>query len=179
MDGAVLAVDQAALGPLFAQLQRRPAVAAIDERRVAIRNFYDSMAETILTFTLITTAFGSVITVGVVYSTARTALSERSRDLASLRVLGFTIGEVGYLLLGELALLAVLAVPLGYALGHALVALLIRGFDSDLFRIPDYVSPATYGMAGLVSLATASVTGLLIGDRVRRLDLVGVLKARD
>jgi putative ABC transport system permease protein len=179
MDGAVLAVDQAALGRLFAQLQRRPAVAAIDERRVAIRNFYDSMAETILTFTLITTAFGSVITVGVVYSTARTALSERSRDLASLRVLGFTIGEVGYLLLGELALLAVLAVPLGYALGHALVALLIRGFDSDLFRIPDYVSPATYGMAGLVSLATASVTGLLIGDRVRRLDLVGVLKARD
>jgi putative ABC transport system permease protein len=179
LDGAVLAVDKASLATLFAELQRRPAVAAIDERRIAIRNFYDSMAETILTFTLITTAFGVIITVGVVYSSARVALSERSRDLASLRVLGFTTAEVGYLLLGELALLTVLAVPLGFALGHALVALLVLGFDSDLFRIPNYVSPATYGIAGLCSLVTALLTGLLIAGRVRRLDLVAVLKARD
>ena len=179
LDGVVLAVDQSALAKLFAELQRRPAVAAIDERRIAIRNFYDSMAETILTFTLITTAFGVIITVGVVYSSARVALSERSRDLASLRVLGFTTGEVGYLLLGELALLTVLAIPLGFALGHALVALMVLGFDSDLFRIPNYVSPATYGIAGLCSLVAAMLTGLLIAGRVQRLDLVAVLKARD
>jgi putative ABC transport system permease protein len=179
LDGAVLAVDSAATAPLYAALERRPAVAAIDQRRVAIRNFYDSMAETILTFTLITTAFGVVITTGVVYSSARVALSERSRDLASLRVLGFTTGEVGYLLLGELALLTALAVPLGFALGQALVALLVRGFDSDLFRIPHYVSPATYGIAGLCSLVAALLTGGVIGRRVRGLDLVGVLKARD
>ena len=179
MDGAVLTVDNAALAPLYAALQRRPAVAAIDQRRVAIRNFYEGMAETILTFTLITTAFGVVITIGVVYSSARVALSERSRDLASLRVLGFTTGEVGYLLLGELALLTALAVPLGFALGHALVALLVRGFDSDLFRIPHYVSPATYGIAGLCSLVAALLTGGLIARRLRALDLVGVLKARD
>jgi putative ABC transport system permease protein len=179
VDGAVLAVDQTALAELFKALQRRPAVAGIDQRRVAIRNFYQSMAETILTFTLITTAFGVVITIGVVYSSARVALSERSRDLASLRVLGFTTGEVGYLLLGELALLTVLAVPLGFAFGHGLVALLVRGFDSDLFRIPHYVSPATYGIAGLCSLVTALLTSGLIARRVRTLDLVAVLKARD
>lgn len=179
MDGAVLTVDSAALTPLYAALQRRPAVAAIDQRRVAIRNFYEGMAETILTFTLITTAFGVVITIGVVYSSARVALSERSRDLASLRVLGFTTGEVGYLLLGELALLTALAVPLGFVLGHALVALLVRGFDSDLFRIPHYVSPATYGIAGLCGLVAALLTGGLIARRLRALDLVGVLKARD
>lgn len=179
LDGVVLAVNQSALAGVFAELQRRPGVAAIDERRIAIRNFYDGMAETILTFTLITTAFGVVITVGVIYSSARVALSERSRDLASLRVLGFTTGEVGYLLLGELAFLTVLAVPLGFAFGHGLVALLVLGFDSDLFRIPHYVSPATYGIAGVCSLATALITGLLIFSRVRQLDLVAVLKARE
>jgi putative ABC transport system permease protein len=179
IDGAVLAVDNAGLAALFLALQRRPAVVAIDQRRVAIRNFYDGMAETILTFTLITTAFGVVITVGVVYSSARVALSERSRDLASLRVLGFTTGEVGYLLLGELALLAALAVPLGFALGQALIALLVRGFDSDLFRIPHYVSPATYGIAGLCSLAAGLLAAGAIARRLRTLDLVGVLKARD
>ena len=179
LDGAVLALDHAALGSLFGSLQRRPVVAAIDQRLVAIRNFYESMAETILTFTLITTAFGVVITVGVVYSSARVALSECSRDLASLRVLGFTIAEVGYLLLGELALLTVLAVPLGFALGHALVALMVLGFNSDLFRIPQYVSPATYGIAGLCSLLTALVTSAVIARRVQGLDLIAVLKARD
>lgn len=179
VDGAVLAVDYAAMPVLFAQLQRRPAIAAIDQRRIGIRNFYDSMAETILTFTLITTAFGLVITTGVVYSSARVALSERSRDLASLRVLGFTRAEVGYLLLGELALLTVLAVPLGFVLGHVLVALMVLGFDSDLFRIPHYVSPATYGIAGLASLISALLTGLLITRRIHALDLVAVLKARD
>lgn len=179
VDGAVLAVDSAAQASLFTHLQRRPVIAAIDQRKVAIRNFYESMAETILTFTLITTAFGVVITAGVVYSSARVALSERSRDLASLRVLGFTTAEVGYLLLGELTLLTVLAVPLGIALGHALVAILVMGFDSDLFRIPNYISPATYGIAGLCSLGAALLTGLLIARRVHSLDLVAVLKARD
>lgn len=177
--GAVLAVDAAQLRPLFADLDRRPGVAVVSQRRVAIRNFYDSMANTILTFTLIATLFGVVITAGVMYASARVALSERARDLASLRVLGFTRAEVGYLLLGELALLAVLALPLGFALGNGLVALLVAGFDSDLFRIPHVVSAETYGFAGLVTLATALGCGLAIWRRIRRLDLIAVLKARD
>ena len=137
------------------------------------------MAKTILTFTLIATLFGVVITAGVTYTSARVALSERARDLASLRVLGFTQAEVGYLLLGELALLTVLALPLGFLLGNALVAMLVAGFDSDLFRIPHFVSATTYGFTGLTTLATALACGIAISRRVRRLDLIGVLKARD
>lgn len=179
VSGAVLSVDSAALPRLFDALERRPAVASVSQRRVGIRNFYESMAETVLTFTLIATSFGVVITAGVTYSSARVALSERSRDLASLRILGFTEAEVGYLLLGELALLTVLAVPLGFVLGNALVELLVRGFDSDLFRIPHYVTPATYGIAGVTTLVTALLCGWAIWRRVQRLDLIGVLKARD
>jgi putative ABC transport system permease protein len=179
VSGAVLAVDSAALPRLFAALERRPTVAAIGQRRVGIRNFYESMAETILTFTLIATLFGVVITAGVVYSNARVALSERARDLASLRILGFTQAEVGYLLLGELALLTVLAVPLGFLFGNILIALLVTGYDSDLFRIPHYVSASTYGIAGVTSLVSALLCGGLIWRRITRLDLIGVLKARD
>jgi putative ABC transport system permease protein len=177
--GAVMAVDGAALPGLLARLQGWPKIAAIEQRAVAIRAFRDSMSRMILVFTLVATGFGIVITTGVVYSSARVALSERARDLASLRVLGFTHGEVGYLLLGELALLAALALPLGYALGHALIATLVWRFDSDLFRIPHFVSPATYAIAGLSTLAAAGASGLLVRNLVRRLDLVGVLKTRE
>lgn len=179
VSGAVLSVDQAALPRLFAALQARPAIASVSQRRIGIRNFYESMAETILTFTLISTLFGVVITVGVIYSSARVSLSERARDLASLRILGFTEQEVGYLLLGELALLTVLAVPLGFALGNGLIALLVFNFESDLFRVPHYVSPSTYGIAGVVTLATALACGWFTWGRIRKLDLIAVLKARD
>lgn len=177
--GAVLAVDTSSLRQLFEELDRRPGIAAVSQRRVAIHNFYDSMAKTILTFTLIATLFGVVITAGVTYTSARVALSERARDLASLRVLGFTQAEVGYLLLGELALLTVLALPLGFVLGKALIAMLVVGFDSDLFRIPHFVSATTYGFTGLTTLATALGCGIAIWRRILRLDLIGVLKARD
>jgi putative ABC transport system permease protein len=82
-------------------------------------------------------------------------------------------------LLGELALLTVLAIPLGILLGHGLIAMLVLGYDSDLFRIPHHVSAATYGIAGVTTLATALLCGSLIWRRIRRLDLIGVLKAHD
>ena len=177
--GATLTVQGDALPAVLAALERRPAIAGIDERLAGIRNFYEGMAKTILTFTLIATMFGVVITAGVIYSSARVALSERARDLASLRILGFTEAEVSYLLLGELTLLTVLAVPLGFLLGHGLIALLVLGYDSDLFRIPHHVSAATYGIAGVTTLATGLLCGGLLWRRVAQLDLIGVLKARD
>lgn len=179
VDGAELAIDGRRLAPVMRALERRPAVASIERPREAIRNFYDGMARTVLTFTVIATAFGAVITAGVTYSSAQVALSERARDLASLRILGFDRSEVGYLLLGELALLVALAVPFGFVLGHALVALLVHGFDSDLFRIPRYVSPSTYGVAALTTFASALAAAVPVWRRVGALDLVAVLKARD
>lgn len=179
VDSAALAVDAAALPAVVAQLALRPAVASVDRQRDAIRNFYDGMARTVLTFTVISTVFGAVITAGVTYSSAQVALSERSRDLASLRVLGFTRSEVAYVLLGELALLVALAVPLGFVVGHGLVALLIAGFKSDLYRIPAFVSPATYGIAALITLGSALLAAVPVWRRISSLDLVGVLKARD
>jgi len=179
ISGAALSVDSASLPDVIRHLHRRPLVSSVEQRLVGIRNFHDSMARTILTFTLIATGFGAVITAGVVYSSARVTLSERSRDLASLRVLGFDRYEVGYLLLGELALLTVLALPLGYLLGNGLIALLVMGFDSDLMRIPHHVSPATYAITGLGSLIAATGSGWLVRRMVHRLDLIAVLKARD
>jgi putative ABC transport system permease protein len=177
--GAALAVDGHALPRLLAHLDQRPAIAGVDQRVLGIRNFYEGMADTILTFALIATSFGIVVTGGVVYSSARVALSERARDLASLRILGFTTSEVGYLLLGELGVLTLFAVPLGFALGHGLIALLVTGFESDLFRVPHFVSSRTYGLAGATTVATAFACAALIWRRVGHLDLIGVLKARD
>jgi putative ABC transport system permease protein len=179
ISGAYLALNPGAREQVVAALRERPRVAGVTDRVAAIRSFRDTMAETMLTFTLVMTLLAGAIAVGVVYNAARLTLAERSRELASLRVLGYTRGEVKALLVGELMLLTFLALPLAFALGHGLCWLLVTVFTSDLYRIPLVISPSGFGFAGLLLLAAAALSALLVQRRLDRLDLVAVLKTRE
>lgn len=156
-----------------------PRVAGTIVRDTAIEQFDEMMEETILYFSFITALLGAFIAFGVVYNSARIALSERSRELASLRVLGFTRGEVAYILLGEIALLTLLAIPLGFVFGGALSGYLALAFSSDLYRIPLIIAPSTYALAAAVVLVSFGVSGALIWRKLARLDLIEVLKTRE
>lgn len=123
--------------------------------------------------------FAGTIAFGVVYNSARISLSERGRELASLRVLGLTRFEVAYILLGELALLTLLAIPIGCVLGYGLAWIMTIAFSADLYTIPLMVPRETYGYAASVVLAAALISGLIMRRRIDRLDLVAVLKTRE
>ena len=123
--------------------------------------------------------FAAIIAVGVVYNAARISLSERSRDLASLRVLGFTRGEIGGILLGELALVVVVAIPVGIVCGHGLARLTLALLRNELYRIPFVIEPSTYGLSILAVLAASLASGLLVRRRLDGLDLIAVLKTRE
>ena len=107
------------------------------------------------------------------------ALSERGNELACLRVLGYTRGEIGRILLGEQALVMLAAVPVGFGVGFALCLLLSRFFSRDLFRLPLVVNAGTYAFSAIVVLAASLLAGLVVAERVRRMDLTAVLKARE
>ncbi|HSR64162.1 MAG TPA: ABC transporter permease [Xanthomonadaceae bacterium] len=179
VSGAWLSVDPAARGAVLAALRARPRVAAVADRAATIRSFRESMAESVDIFTFAATLLAGGMVVGVVYNAARITLAERGRDFASLRVLGYTRAEVRGLLLGELAVLAFLALPLGFACGQGLTALLVLGFQSELYRVPLAVAPAGQAFAGLVVLAATLLSALLVRRRLDRLDLVAVLKTRE
>jgi putative ABC transport system permease protein len=179
ISGARLAVDPARQVEVYRELRRMPRVAGTVVRENSINQFNEMMEETILFFSLITALLGGFVAFGVVYNSARIALSERGRELASLRVLGFTQGEVGYILLGEIGLLTLLALPLGFGFGRALSAYLAAAFASDLYRIPLIVQPATYSLASTVVLVSFAASAVLIWRRIANLDLVEVLKTRE
>lgn len=164
---------------LVAELERRPRVAGVTARLASIRSFYETMAQSMLVFTFISLLLGGVINFGVVYNSARIALSERGRELASLRVLGFTRGEVEAILLGELGTLVAIAIPLGFAAGIGLCWVMSAGFQSDLFRVPVRLEPSTYAMAALTMLGSTLLSALLLRRRIKHLDLIGVLKTRE
>ena len=125
------------------------------------------------------TAVAGAIGFGVVYNSARIQLSEHARELASLRVLGFTRAEVTGVLLTEIVILTLAAIPLGWAIGYGFGLALMKAFSSDLYRVPFTISPATYATASLVVLAATVASALIIRRRIDKLELVAVLKTRD
>ncbi len=179
ISGAYLAVAPGDREQVYAELKEIPRVAGTVVRKSAIKSFYDTMAETVLFFSFIANLLGATIAVGVVYNTARIALSERGRELASLRVLGFSHGEIGYILLGELALLTLIAIPLAFLVGEGLCAFLASQFKTDLYRVPLVLEPDTYANAATVVLLSAFVSGVVIWRKLGKLDLVAVLKTRE
>jgi putative ABC transport system permease protein len=177
--GAYLAVDAPLETKVYQELRGMPAVASTSSRRRVLQAFYDLMAEQSLMFSYINTMLAAFIAIGVIYNTARITLSERSRELASLRVLGYTRGEVSYILVGELAILVFAGIPFGLGIGYLLAWMLSVMAQSELFRVPFVIGPGTYAFAAMVVLVAAALSALIVRHRVDHFDLVEVLKARE
>jgi putative ABC transport system permease protein len=179
ISGAFLSADREDRGKVYDALREMPRVAGTVVREDAIRSFYETMGGTLLLFTFVITLLASSIAFGVVYNSARIALSERSRELASLRVLGFTRGEISYILLGELGVLTAAGIPVGFLIAQGLAAYIAGQMKSDLFRVPMVMAASSYGFAAVVVIVSALLSGLLVRHRLDHLDLVAVLKTRE
>lgn len=179
VSGAFLKVDQSQVEPLYRRLKTTPFVAGVSLKRAAIESFQKTLADSFYIMIFFNLLFSGVIAFGVVYNAARVALSERSRELASLRVLGFTRGEISFILLGELAVVTIMAVPIGLVLGYMFAALLVAAFNTELYRFPLVVSARTFAFAATAVLVAATLSGLAVRRRLDHLDLVAVLKTRE
>jgi putative ABC transport system permease protein len=178
--GVTLAVDSARRDEIYARIKELPVVAGAGRTDLFKQQFEKQVAEVMVVFTLVLAAFAAAIAVGIVYNNARVALAVRDRDFASLRVLGFTRREISAILLGEIAVSLVLALPMGLVLGKLFaVAVAETAVDSELFRLPPIIEPSTYAFAVLVVLAAGVVSALLVRRQLDHLDLIGVLKTRE
>jgi putative ABC transport system permease protein len=179
LSGAYLLVDPARLESLYGRLKGLPAVAGVGITAAAQASFRAIMAQNFEIITAFNLGFAGIIAFGVVYNAARVSLSERSRELASLRVLGFTIGEISLILLGELAVLTVLAVPPGLLVGWGLAEWVLLSFQNELYRIPLVITRQNVAWSTLSVVAAAALSALAVRRKLDRLDLVAVLKVRE
>ncbi|SPH16780.1 hypothetical protein DEA8626_00291 [Defluviimonas aquaemixtae] len=160
-------------------LKDMPALAGTAMLTDMRRSFENTIQENINITATVYVVIAVLITVGVTYNGARIQLSERARELASLRILGFSRGEVSFILVGEAMLLAVLAQPFGWLAGMGIAWAFTQGIDSDLYAIPFEIRPATFARASLIVLLTALAAALVVRRRIDRLDLVAVMKTRE
>jgi putative ABC transport system permease protein len=176
---ALLRIDPNASSEIDARLKDMPNVASVARHSTMLERFEEESGKMIATVAVIIMAFAATITIGVVYNDARIALSIRARDLASLRVLGFTRAEISRMLLGEMSVPVLLALPLGLAFGRLLVTGLASTVDPEQWRMPVLITARSYAMAAAVALAAAAISALLVRRRLDKLDLIGVLKTRE
>jgi putative ABC transport system permease protein len=176
----LLRIDAPMEGEVQARLNEIPAVQAVSRKKDIIASFEKQTDETMRVMTFIMTLFATAIAIAIVYNNARVSVSMRGRDLATLRVLGFTRGEISSILLGEQAVQITLAIPLGLVLGTLGAKALIASWaDPEIFRIPFIISDQTYAFSVAVVLASGIASALLVRRKLDRLDLIGVLKTRE
>ncbi len=178
-EGASATVDAFMPGFLYTAFKQTPALGAISMQSMSRQKFRETIEENILVQMTVYVAIAVILAFGVLYNSARIQLSERARELASLRVLGFTRGEVFSVLLTELLFILAVAQPLGWLLGYLFALAVLTGFQTDLFRVPLILLPHTYAFASLVVLAAAAASILIVRRRVDRLDMIRVLKTRE
>jgi putative ABC transport system permease protein len=177
--GALLLADPRLVDSLYRTLKRTPAVSGVAVREVQLRGFEETIAESFNISLAMMLGFAVVIAFGIVYNSARVALSERGRELASLRVLGFTRREVSAMLLGEQAVLGIASLPVSFAVAWTLCWLVAVRFTSEMFRIPVVIEGSSYLFGVLVIGFAGVLSAIAISRRIGQLDLVEVLKTRE
>jgi putative ABC transport system permease protein len=174
-----LRVDERQEATFYKELKEVPRVSSVTVKDAAVATFHDTLAKTIMIFISFFVVFACTLAFGVTYNAARIALSERGRELATLRVLGFTRAEISYILLGEIALLTFIALPLGCLMGYTIASLMVGAFKTELYRVPLAIAAETYGWAMVIGMGATIVSAFIVRRRVDRLDLIGVLKTRE
>ncbi len=179
VNGAYLALDHKRWDEFMRSLKDTPRAAVVMVKKDQLSAFRETTGKSIGILRTLYFVLATIVAFGVVYNSARIALSERSRELATLRVVGFSLAEVRGVLVGELAILVLAALPFGLLFGRGLALFIMSSFSTETVRLPIVINSSTYSIAILVVLTASALSFALVSRMIGKLDMVGVLKARD
>jgi len=178
VSGAMLKIDTGQAALLEKKLNEMTGIASILSRQKELDGFNKNLGYMIYSVTIMI-SFAVVLGFAIVYNSSIMSFTERKRELASLRVIGFTTGEVSGLLLKENLAQTALGVILGLPCGRFLAHAYINAVSTDLYTFKAVVYPVTYALSALGGVFFIMIAYRLAVKGVKRLDLVEVLKTRD
>jgi putative ABC transport system permease protein len=179
ISGAHLSVAAGKWREFLDAAKELPRTASVTVKTAIRESFRKTTAQSIGLIQVIYMTFATVVAFGIIYNSARISLSERARELATLRVLGFSRGEVGAVLVNELVLLTLVALPIGLALGSGMARAINGAVNTETVRLPLILTPANYAFAVLVVSVASALSALMAARKLAELDLVSALKTKD
>jgi putative ABC transport system permease protein len=177
INGASFTIDMARRAEFLRALKEIPRVSWVGIKESLRENFRKTTAASINLIQTIYLVFAIVVAFGVVYNNARISLAERARELATLRVIGFSEREVGAVLITELAILALLALPIGLLLGTGFAKGIVSAVNTETVRLPVIFTLHNYAFATMVVTVASAISALVVLRRLKELNLVSALKA--
>jgi putative ABC transport system permease protein len=177
ISGANFKVDSQLWPQFMLALKGIPKVSWVAVKESLRENFRKTTAASIGLIQKIYLVFAVVVAFGVVYNNARISLAERARELATLRVIGFSQVEVGSVLITELVILALVAVPVGLCVGTGFATAILHAVNTETVRLPLILTSFNYSFAVLVVLVASAVSAFFVLRQLSQLNLVGALKA--
>ena len=154
------------------------------EQAVALVTFINSVdrsfAETlgsldVVTLVLIVSAASLAFV--VLYSLTNINVSERIRELSTIKVLGFYDVEVSMYIYRESLVLTLLGILFGFVLGKILSTVVLKMVEIDFMMFPPTIMPISYLYAGLLSLLFSSVVMLIMHRKLKQVDMIEALKS--
>lgn len=177
ISGANFRLDPNHRADFLRALKGIPRVSWVAIKESLRENFRQTTAASIGLIQMIYLIFAMVVAFGVVYNNARISLAERARELATLRVIGFSQREVGAVLITELVILALVAVPIGLLLGTGFAKAILGAVNTETVRVPLVLTTSNYAFAISVVTVASTISALIVLRRLKQLNLVGALKA--
>ena len=179
VDGVYLSATPGSMDEMYAVVKQTPLIAGVMDKNAAMNNFRELVSESTSVMRTVNALFATIIAFGVIYNCSMIIMAERARDLATLRVMGFTRREASWVLLGEIAVITLLAIPIGLPAGYGFAYMTTVILDTETQRFPLVIHQSTYAYATLVVLIAATVSSLYVRRMVNDLDLVSVLKVKE
>lgn len=179
ISSALLTINKGQQQEIFNELKGIPKVSAINVKTQAWESFQNTLGDTLLIFTLIINIFGGLLAFGVIYNNIRIILQERYVEFSTLRILGFSVAEVTYLIVAEVVLLTLVAIPMGLVFGYFLCHVMARNLQSDLYRVPLVLKPHTFASAGLLVVICSVISFVIVWRNIKQLDFIGALKTKE
>ncbi len=175
----LLSIDQNQENNLIKEFKDVPNIAGLTTKFAILRSFRDTIDRSIMVSIFILVFFAIIISVGVIYNTAMITLSERIFELATLRILGFSIWEVFLIVIGELTFLILISIPLGCVLGYWFSWFFLQTVETNEFQIPLIIHAKTYILSAIASIFTSLFSFYILYNKLKNMDLISVLKTRE
>jgi putative ABC transport system permease protein len=179
MNSVLVSTDPGKSRLMNDELDDIPLISSVTVKADTIDSMETTMNMQMKVMSFMTVLFAGVIAFSIIYNITSVSLSERERELASLRVMGFSQKEVGRILYYENILMGIVGLFLGVPLGMLVCRGLVTAFDTEMIRLPYHLNPRTFIISITCTCIFVLISNLAIRHKINTLDLVETLKERE
>lgn len=158
-------------------IEKTAAIKSVQSKRAIIDSF-GTFTQLMDSMIIVLVAGALLLGVVVLYNLGVMSYTERYREMATLKVVGFRDKKIGSLLIGQNLWLSLVGVALGIPLGAMLLKYLLDALASE-YEMQLCITVPTYFISVLLTVGMSLLVSLMVSRKNKKIDMVEALKGTD